>query len=113
MALWFLRGVRRGVVTTRYPATPPDEWTRTLDGPPRFRPAMLTEALVDSLAQLCPSQALRRDGAQLVYNVGSCTCCGRCFTAARDAVEPSYEEQLATTNRAHLVKRIPILGGPG
>ena len=33
MALWFLRGVRRGVVTTRYP-TEVDSWTAQLPTPP-------------------------------------------------------------------------------
>ena len=115
MALWFLRGIRRGVVTTRYPAgypaPPADAWTRTLNGPPLFRPQRLTEEIADALVEICPSQALKRDGGELVYDVGACTCCGRCVGPARDAIVPSHQQELATTDRAHLIKRIPILRG--
>ena len=37
MTLWFIRGIRRGVVTTRYPAKP-DASARYLPTPPAFRP---------------------------------------------------------------------------
>ncbi len=38
---WFIRGIRRGVVTTRYPARP-DESARFLPVPSAFRPRALT-----------------------------------------------------------------------
>lgn len=111
MALWFLRGMRKGVVTTRYPRTPPDPWTRTLSTPPAFRPNALVDAVVDDLLDACPTGALRRDGDVLVYDLGACTACGRCLDAAPGAVEPSGEIELAATDRRDLVKRIPIRGG--
>ena len=37
MTLWFIRGLRRGVVTTRYPARP-DASAASLPTPPAFRP---------------------------------------------------------------------------
>lgn len=110
MAWWFLRGLRRGVVTTRYPTTPPDAWTSALTRPPLFRSTALTGSLADRLADICPSRALHRDGGDLVYDVGACTACGRCLAEGGEAVVPGHEQELAATSRQQLVKRIPIRG---
>lgn len=110
MALWFLRGLRRGVVTTHYPATPPDDWTHTLDGPPMFRPSMLTSELVDALVDICPGGALVHGEGELIYDLGACTACGRCGAFAPDVVVRTSQQELAATERDHLIKRIPILG---
>lgn len=61
MAAWFIRGLRRGVVTTRYPRVT-DEWARALPSPPSFDPERLTEELADGLSRACPTGALLRDG---------------------------------------------------
>jgi formate hydrogenlyase subunit 6/NADH:ubiquinone oxidoreductase subunit I len=109
MPLWFIRGLRRGVVTTHYPARP-DPSAGHLPTPPAFRPQRLDRRLADRLCRVCPSQALHRDGSVLVFDVGACTACGLCREAAPEAVTASGEFELAATNRAHLVKRIPLLG---
>jgi formate hydrogenlyase subunit 6/NADH:ubiquinone oxidoreductase subunit I len=107
MAAWFLRGLRRGVVTTRYPARP-DSSADDLPTPPRFRAREMTHEIAERLAAACPSQALRRDGDVLVYDVGACTACGRCEQAAPGATVPGGQFELAVTSRADLVKRIPL-----
>jgi formate hydrogenlyase subunit 6/NADH:ubiquinone oxidoreductase subunit I len=109
MPLWFIRGLRRGVVTTHYPARP-DPSARHLPAPPAFRPWRLDRTLADRLSQVCPSRALHREDDVLVFDVGACTACGLCREAAPEAVAASGEFELAATNRAHLVKRIPLLG---
>lgn len=109
MTLWFIRGLRRGVVTTRYPARP-DESAGYLPTPPVFRPGTLTREIADGLAAVCPSRALRRDGGVLVYNVGACTACGRCAAEAPHAVTASGEFELAATDRSVLIKKIPLRG---
>jgi ferredoxin len=106
---WFLRGLRRGVVTTGYPRGKPDAWTATLPTPPRFDPDTLTGPLVDELVDRCPSGALARDHDVLIFDVGACTGCGRCLTPG--VAEPSGVWELSATRRADLVKRIPIRGG--
>jgi hypothetical protein len=106
---WFLRGLRRGVVTTRYPARE-EPSTGLLPSPPAFRPELLTDELVDELAAICPARALVRTGDTLRYDVGACTACGRCAPVAGDAAEPSHLVELAATDRNQLVKHIPILG---
>jgi formate hydrogenlyase subunit 6/NADH:ubiquinone oxidoreductase subunit I len=108
MPLWFARGLRRGVVTTGYPARP-EPSAPALPTPPAFRAQNLDRNLADRLCGVCPSQALRREDDVLIFDVGACTACGRCREAAPDAVTVSGEFELATTTRAHLVKRIPLL----
>jgi ferredoxin len=109
MTLWFVRGIRRGVVTTRYPARP-DPSAAHLPTPPAFRPRELSGRGADRLAAVCLSGALRRDGGVLVYDVGACTACGRCAAEAPHAVTGSGEFELATTDRSVLIKRIPLRG---
>jgi hypothetical protein len=109
MPLWFARGVRRGVVTTRYPARP-DNSSAFLPTPPAFRPRWLTRESADRIVAVCPSTALSRQGDELVFDVGACTACGRCAAAAPHAVTASGEFELASTTRSALVKIVPILG---
>lgn len=109
MPLWFARGLRRGVVTTRYPARP-DESAASLPTPPAFRPRQLTRDIVDLMIAECPSHALARHQDTLTFDVGACTACGRCARIAPRAVTPSGEFELAATERSGLVKTIPILG---
>jgi len=111
MTQWFLRGIRRGVVTTRYPARA-DKSARFLPTPPAFRPNTLTRQGADRLAAVCPSGALRREDSALIYDVGRCTACGRCAAEAPAAVTSSGEFELAVTVRSVLIKRIPLQGEP-
>jgi hypothetical protein len=109
MPLWFVRGLRRGVVTTRYPARP-DASARELPTPPAFRPDGLSREIADRLVAICPSRALAREGDTLVFDVGACTACGRCREHEPGAVTASGVFELATTTRSALVKRIPLTG---
>jgi ferredoxin-like protein FixX len=116
MPLWFIRGLRRGVVTTRYPARP-DGSAAALPTPPAFRPGQLTRQIADRIVAVCPSAALARQekgdgevGGVLIFDAGNCTACGRCAAVAPDAVTSSREWELAATARSALRKEIPILG---
>ncbi|HTT53157.1 MAG TPA: hypothetical protein VMH35_17315 [Streptosporangiaceae bacterium] len=112
MPLWFARGLRRGIVTTHYPSRP-DSSAAGLPTPPAFRAAAIDGRLADRLAEVCPSQALYRDGGVLVFDVGRCTACGRCQEEAPGAVLPSGEFELAATSRAQLVKQIELVQQAG
>lgn len=109
MVLWFVRGLRRGIVTTRYPRRP-DPFASMLPTPPVFDPRLLTPSVADDLAARCPSGALAREEDLLLFDVGACTACGRCIAASRGAARPSGSWDLAATRRQHLVKQIPIDG---
>lgn len=108
MPLWFARGLRRGIVTTCYPARP-DSSAAGLPTPPAFRAGLIDRRLADLLAAVCPSQALHRDGDVLLFDVGRCTACSRCQEAAPQAVTPSGEFELAGTRRAQFVKKIELV----
>jgi Ni,Fe-hydrogenase III small subunit/ferredoxin len=76
MSPWVLRGLRDGVVTTRWPARPDpyaDEWPG---------PATVLEprpADTAGLGALCPTGAISADaGRGLVVDRGRCVLCGRC-----------------------------------
>ncbi len=112
MAIWFLRGLRRGVVTTRYPARP-DKSAADLPTPPQFLADRIPGELAVRLTAVCPSRALHREGNMLVYDVGSCTCCGRCEQIAPAVLRPSGQFELAVTVRSHLTKRIGLTGETG
>jgi len=109
MPSWFIRGLRRGVVTTRYPARP-EPSAALLPTPPAFRPDRLTAAAADAMVAVCPSAALRRDGAALIFDAGTCTACGRCAEVAPGAVTRSGAFELAARARSALIKTIPIGG---
>jgi NAD-dependent dihydropyrimidine dehydrogenase PreA subunit len=110
MPFWFARGLRRGIVTTRYPARP-DQSAAWLPTPPAFRPGQLTRQDADRMVAACPGPALRRRGDTLVFDVGACTACGKCIEAAPQAAGSSGEFELAATVRSALIKEIPIRGG--
>jgi NAD-dependent dihydropyrimidine dehydrogenase PreA subunit len=115
MALWFLRGLRRGVVTSRYPARP-DPSAVLLPTPPAFNLDRLTQQLAERLVQVCPAGALRREpigngaAGTLVLDLGACTACGDCLRVAGAVARPSGAFELAATDRRQLHKRIPIRG---
>ncbi len=74
MSIWVLRGLRDGVVTTRWPAKPDsyaDEWR----GP--ARPLEPGERLTD-LTGLCPTEAITVTGGTVRVDQGRCILCGRC-----------------------------------
>jgi len=107
MAIWFYRGLRKGIATTRYPHAV-DPWTQDLPTAPAFHSNRLTTELADRLAQACPAGAIRREGPQLVVDLGRCTGCGRCVELDGGAVTSSGEFLLASRDRAALVKHVPI-----
>jgi formate hydrogenlyase subunit 6/NADH:ubiquinone oxidoreductase subunit I len=107
MPQWFVRGLRRGVVTTRYPAGP-DPSARFLPVPPAFRAAAMTRQTAEALVRICPSAALTLAAGALVFDAGACTACGRCRALAPEAVVPGDEFELAAVTRTALIKQIPL-----
>jgi Ni,Fe-hydrogenase III small subunit/ferredoxin len=96
-----LRGLRHGVVTTRWPARP-DPYASGWRGPAALRePAGHGP---DDLAALCPTQAISTttDG-MLQLDQGRCILCGHCVTQRPDVFEWSTGPAAAALTREGLV----------
>ena len=86
MSLWVLRGLRDGIVTTRWPRRP-DEYADSWRGPAAVAPdtavpgvAMAGDA---GLERLCPTGAIEVMDRVRV-DQGRCILCGRCVAARPD-----------------------------
>ncbi|MGC2169403.1 MAG: hypothetical protein WA580_09905 [Acidimicrobiales bacterium] len=110
MAQWFLRGLARGIVTTRYPKAI-EPWAARLPTPPAFVVDRLNVEVAERLVSACPSGALRVDGATLIYDVGACTSCGNCERAVPGVIRPSGHFELAARSSAQLIKRFDLREG--
>jgi len=101
MALWFLRGARRGVVTTTYPRRG-DPSSAQLPTPPIFNAAALNASVAARLVAVCPSRALELVPGALILDRGRCTACQRCLAVAGGVGAPSGEFEWATRDPARL-----------
>ena len=92
MSIWVLRGLRDGVVTSRWPARS-DPYADSWRAPVRPRDAALP---ADGLDALCPTGAIAVTGNNVSVDQGRCILCGRCvaerpdlFTWSRGATGPA------------------------
>ena len=104
--MWALRGLRNGVLTTRWPARP-DDYAASTRGPatvlaPGTRPPSRSGPA--SLAGLCPTGAISQDdhGAVLL-DQGRCIQCGRCVAARPDVFGWQHGPGSAALSRTGLV----------
>ena len=110
MSIWVLRGLRDGVVTTRWPARP-DPYADTWRGPARpLDPA--DQASTDdhtNLADLCPTGAITVTDGTVRVDQGRCILCGRCV-AERPGVfawSQGATAQAAFTREQLVVPELP------
>jgi dissimilatory sulfite reductase (desulfoviridin) alpha/beta subunit len=101
MALWALRGARRGVVTTKFPAKL-DSVAIGWPAPPEFRDGEIGPQLALRMVKACPSLALAVTGDSLTLDLGRCTACGRCLELAGSRGNRRAEAMLATRSPSHL-----------
>ena len=84
MSIWVLRGLRDGVVTTRWPDRP-DDYAGTWRGPVRPLPAALSSDPDTALESLCPTGAITAERAGIVrVDQGKCILCGHCVAERPD-----------------------------
>jgi Ni,Fe-hydrogenase III small subunit/ferredoxin len=80
--MWVFRGLRAGVVTTRWPDRP-DSYAERLRGPARVLEP--SPAAAADLARLCPAGAISHRGDEGVrLDQGACIQCGRCVAERPD-----------------------------
>ena len=87
MSIWVLRGLRDGIVTTKWPRRP-DEYADSWRGPATVLPGAAAPGAGDVLEwaeveRLCPTGAIEAAG-QLRIDQGRCILCGRCVAARPD-----------------------------
>jgi Ni,Fe-hydrogenase III small subunit/ferredoxin len=78
VSIWVLRGLRDGVVTTRWPKRP-DEYASSWRGPV----TVTADTGEPEVAALCPTGAIDVSGRVRV-DQGKCILCGRCVAARPD-----------------------------
>jgi Ni,Fe-hydrogenase III small subunit/ferredoxin len=83
VSIWVLRGLRDGVVTTRWPAKP-DDYADAWRGPARPLPGTAGPD-PDTVAALCPTGAITTERSGNVgIDQGKCILCGRCVAQRPD-----------------------------
>lgn len=111
--MWIFRGLRDGVVTTRWPARP-DRYADTLRGPATVtaepgEPGSDTRSPNGDgpsgrgLADLCPSGAIDAEAGRVTIDQGRCVQCGRCVEARPDLFAWTTGPAVAATDRATLI----------
>lgn len=101
MSPWVLRGLREGVVTTRWPARP-DPYAQTWRGPATIIGQRRENAAV--LAPLCPTGAIGPGPSQeLALDQGRCVLCGRCVRERPDVFGWSTGVGSAALSRTALI----------
>ena len=98
--MWALRGLRDGVVTTRWPARP-DPYAAGARGPATVlaQPADAD----DGLGRLCPTGAISHADGGVRLDQGKCVQCGRCVLARPDVFGWSEGPAVAALWRGALV----------
>lgn len=101
MSPWVLRGLREGVVTTRWPAGT-DRYADGWRGPATVLGSRLDDAA--DLAGLCPTGAIGvGTGQDVVLDTGRCVLCGRCVQERPDVFAWSAGVAAAALTRPGLV----------
>jgi Ni,Fe-hydrogenase III small subunit/ferredoxin len=78
VSIWVLRGLRDGVVTTRWPARP-DPYADSWRGPARpLAGPLLAGPPSAGLEALCPTGAISVTAETVYVDQGKCILCGRC-----------------------------------
>jgi Ni,Fe-hydrogenase III small subunit/ferredoxin len=102
--MWALRGLRNGVLTTRWPARP-DDYAAAVRGAATVIPGPAAAAIAGpDAAWLCPAAAISTDPAgRLRVDQGGCILCGRCVAARPDVFAWSEGPGAASLTRTGLV----------
>ena len=101
--MWALRGLRNGVLTTRWPARP-DEYAAVSRGPATLAAGHVPADGAAGLTGLCPAGAISvTEAGQVSVDQGSCIQCGRCVAARPELFTWSAGPDQAALSRAGLV----------
>jgi Ni,Fe-hydrogenase III small subunit/ferredoxin len=99
MLEWIPRGLRRGIVTTRYPRRP-EQPPVGFQGPIEI---VDPTAAGPALEQLCPTGAIAVRGGNLSVDRGRCVHCGACVAATPERFRFARAYETAARRRSALV----------
>ncbi len=103
MSRWITTGVRRGVLTTRYPTRPESE---AAPAAVVVDVTALSGEQAMAAAALCPSGAIQVEGDRergvLDFDMGQCVMCGRCTREFPDAFRHTTDPDVAVRTRGRL-----------
>ena len=74
---WIPRGLRDGIVTSRYPRRP-DGYGEGFRGGVVVRQGRQDAHLIASVAEACPTDAISIEAGHVRLDRGRCILCGRC-----------------------------------
>jgi len=101
--MWALRGLRNGVLTTRWPGRP-DAYATALPAAATVRAQPGAAGADIELRPLCPTGAIAQDSAGAIsLDQGRCILCGRCVRARPDLFGWQAGPESAATDRSGLV----------
>ena len=101
--MWVLRGLRNGVLTSRWPGRQ-DEYATATRGPATAVRGPGSAALAPGqVAGLCPTEAISQGDGGAVIDQGRCILCGRCVAARPEAFAWTTGPQHAAVSRTGLV----------
>ncbi len=106
---WVWEGIRQGIVTTGYPARA-ETAAGVSPGFPSGLPRTFTDPEeAETLAACCPSEALVREGRQVIFRDQRCIHCYRCLRRIAPPQEwrwqGNYEWAVSPRPRAELAKK--------
>jgi Ni,Fe-hydrogenase III small subunit/ferredoxin len=107
VSIWPVRGLRDGVVTTRWPGRL-DEYAGAWRGPVTVHEG---GTVPPGAAAVCPTGAIDVTGGQVRLDQGKCILCGRCVASAPDVFAWSQgatgQQAAGLTRQALVVPRLP------
>jgi Ni,Fe-hydrogenase III small subunit/formate hydrogenlyase subunit 6/NADH:ubiquinone oxidoreductase subunit I len=98
---WIPRGLRNGIVTTRYPRAP-DGYGPTFRGTIEVRADRAVQAS-DAVVAACPTGAITLEGGVTHLDHGKCVLCGRCVDLEPQTFRFSPNFETSALDRAALV----------
>lgn len=102
---WIPRGLREGIVTSRYPARS-DGYGEDFHAAVHVRPGVGDAPLVSGAAAACPTGAISVTDGVARLDRGRCILCGRCVSLCPEVFEFDPGFETGTTDRDALV--VPV-----
>ncbi|NNN13943.1 MAG: NADH:ubiquinone oxidoreductase [Acidimicrobiaceae bacterium] len=103
---WIPRGLRNGIVTSRYPQSQ-DAYGENFEAAMVIRPRQYDPTIAKKVVSACPTNAISFDDAILSLDRGRCILCGRCEELYPEVFQFDPDYETASVDRGQLV--VPYL----